>query len=246
MENFDLKKFLVENKLTTNSKLLKEEYEGETVEQAFTKAGIDLSKPITAICSEAPIKLPGLGRMSEPLVTMLGGKFLTILEQERSRRLGLDPYYDRYNEVLYNFSDDIHPGTGELMGEDEDFEEWTKGLTCKLEVYFGDFMFEIWQKDSNLKADPSFFSVNENSGEASLSDLKKHFDDEDIDCSIKDVEIKKTQTKALVIDPDDFGDSPAKVVRVVNRVFNDYPNKDNFTRLKTDPRGYGRLIYIAK
>jgi len=161
MENFNLKKFLVENKLTTNSKLLKEDYEEETVEQAFTKAGIDLSKPITAICSEAPIKLPGLGRMSEPLVTMLGGKFLTILEQERSRRLGLDPYYDRYDEVLYNFSDDIHPGTGELMGEDEDFEEWTKGLTCKLEVYFGDFMFEIWQKDSNLKADLSSFSANE-------------------------------------------------------------------------------------
>jgi hypothetical protein len=88
--------------------------------------------------------------------------------------------------------------------------------------------------------------LKEDSGEVSLSDLKKHFDDEDIDCSIQDVEIKKTQTKALVVDPDNFGDSPAKVVRVVNRVFNDYPNKDNFTRLKTDPRGYGRLIYIVK
>jgi hypothetical protein len=246
MENFDLKKFLVENKLTTNSKLLKEEYEGETVEQAFRKADIDLAKPITAVPSERAIMISGLTIQGDHPISMLGGKFAKILEQERLQRLEEDPDQDEYEEVLYNFSDDINPGTGELMGEDEDFEEYTKGLTCKLEVYFGDFMFEIWQKDSNLKADPSFFSVNENSGEASLSDLKKHFDDEDIDCSIKDVEIKKTQTKALVIDPDDFGDSPAKVVRVVNRVFNDYPNKDNFTRLKTDPRGYGRLIYIAK
>jgi hypothetical protein len=93
---------------------------------------------------------------------MLASKFLTILEQERSRRLEEDPDYEDYDEVLYNFSDDIHPGTGELMGEEEEFEEWTKGLTCKLEVYFGDFMFEIWQKDTNLKADPSTFSVNEN------------------------------------------------------------------------------------
>ena len=246
MENFDLKKFLVENKLTSNSKLLKEDYEEDTVEQAFTKADIDLSKPITAIPSERAIVIPGVGVLGDHPVTMLASKFLAALEQERSRRLEEDPDYEEYDEVLYNFSDDIHPGTGELMGEDEDFEEWTKGLTCKLEVYFGDFMFEIWQKDSNLKADPNVFSANENSGEASLSDLKKHFDDEDIDCLIKDVEIKKTQTKALVVDPDDFGDSPAKVVRVVNRVFNDYPNKDKFTRLKTDPRGYGRLIYIAK
>ena len=88
--------------------------------------------------------------------------------------------------------------------------------------------------------------LNENSGEASLSDLKKHFDDEDIDCSIKDVEIKNTQTKAVVIDTDNFNDSPAKVVRVVNRVFNEYPDKDKFIKLKTDPSGYGSLIYIAR
>ena len=161
MENFDLKKFLVENKLTTNSRILKEDYEGETVEQAFIKAGIDVSKPITAICSETRIKLPGLDTTTVPIITMLGGKFLTILEQERSRRLEADPDYDWYDEVLYNFSDDIHPGTGELMGEDELFEEWTKGLICKLEVYFGDFMFEIWQKNLNLKADLSSFSTNE-------------------------------------------------------------------------------------
>jgi hypothetical protein len=88
--------------------------------------------------------------------------------------------------------------------------------------------------------------LNENSGEASLSALKKHFDDEDIDCFIKDVEIKKTQTKALAIDPDHFSDSPAKVFRVVNRVFNEYPDKDKFTKLKTDPSGYGRIIYIVR
>jgi hypothetical protein len=161
MENFDLKKFLVENKLTANSKLLKEEYEGETVEQAFRKADIDLAKPITAVPSERAIMISGLTIQGDHPIIMLGGKFAKILEQERLQRLEEDPDQDEYEEVLYNFSDDINPGTGELMGEDEDFEEYTKGLTCKLEVYFGDFMFEIWQKDSNLKADPSFFSVNE-------------------------------------------------------------------------------------
>lgn len=161
MENFDLKKFLVENKLTTNSKLLKEEYEEETVEQAFRKADIDLAKPITAIPSERAIVIPGIMILGDHPVTMLGGKFAKALEQERSRRLEEDPDQEEYDEVLYNFSDDIHPGTGELMGEDGDFEEYTKGLTCKLEVYFGDFMFEIWQKDSNVKADLSSFSANE-------------------------------------------------------------------------------------
>lgn len=159
MENFNLKKFLVENKLTTNSKLLKEEYKGETVEQAFRKADIDLAKPITAIPSERAIMIPGLTVLGGHPVVMLGGKFAKTLEQERLQRLEEDPD----QEILYNFSDDIHPGTGELMGEFEAFEEYTKGLTCKLEVYFfGDFMFEIWQKDSNLKADINMFSTNEN------------------------------------------------------------------------------------
>jgi len=161
MENFDLKKFLVENKLTINSKLLKEEYEGETVEQAFRKADIDLAKTITAIPSERTIRISGLTIQGGHPIIMLGGKFAKILEQERLQRLEEDPDQEEYEEVLYNFSDDINPGTGELMGEDEYFEEYTKGLTCKLEVYFGDFMFEIWQKDSNLKADLSTFSANE-------------------------------------------------------------------------------------
>jgi hypothetical protein len=70
MDNkFDLKKFLTENKLTANSKLLNEEiqiqpeqgdnenalpdYEDATypVAQAFAKAGVDMSRPISIMSS---------------------------------------------------------------------------------------------------------------------------------------------------------------------------------------------------
>lgn len=62
MENFNLKKFLVENRLTTNSRLLKEDgfttsSHGLTdtddatypVLEAFKKAGIDMTKPVIVI-----------------------------------------------------------------------------------------------------------------------------------------------------------------------------------------------------
>jgi hypothetical protein len=41
MENFNLKKFLVENKLTTNSRLLKEEQESVGLLQVLTNYGED-------------------------------------------------------------------------------------------------------------------------------------------------------------------------------------------------------------
>ena len=70
MENFNLKKFLVENRLTTNSKVLAEEFAPSSapisgiedatypVEEAFKKAGIDMSKPVIVIHSETgnPVK----------------------------------------------------------------------------------------------------------------------------------------------------------------------------------------------
>jgi hypothetical protein len=235
MENFDLKKFLVENKLTTNSRLLKEvEKENIDLEQAFHDAKINWSEEVVVVYESA-------NAMGEPEI-----------------------FYIRPDDILADLQNSIEESGDAIVSSNTDKsdsigrgEDQTEGLTFKLVVeILDDGLYEIWQDDypTDAKAHPDFFSndirvnpsLNENSGEASLSDLKKHFDDEDIDCSIKDVEIKKTQTKALVVDPDDFGDSPAKVVRVVNRVFNDYPNKDNFTRLKTDPKGYGRLIYIAK
>ena len=61
--NFDLKKFLVENKLTTNSRLLKENFAPSPndslgiqdanypVHKAFIKAGIDMTKPVTVVDS---------------------------------------------------------------------------------------------------------------------------------------------------------------------------------------------------
>ena len=65
MSNFNLKKFLVENKLTSNSKILKENFAPSpndslgaedanySVSQAFKKAGIDMTKPVFVIDSEA-------------------------------------------------------------------------------------------------------------------------------------------------------------------------------------------------
>ena len=64
MENFNLKKFLVENKLTTNSRMLKEEFAPSSspvkgiedatysVQEAFKKAGVDMTRPVTVIHSE--------------------------------------------------------------------------------------------------------------------------------------------------------------------------------------------------
>ena len=61
--NFDLKKFLVENKLTNNSRLLKENFAPSPndslgiqdanypVHKAFIKAGIDMTKPVTVVDS---------------------------------------------------------------------------------------------------------------------------------------------------------------------------------------------------
>jgi len=63
-DNFDLRQFLVENKITTNSRLLKEEFTPSSspikgiedakypVEEAFKKAGVDMTKPVTVIHSE--------------------------------------------------------------------------------------------------------------------------------------------------------------------------------------------------
>ena len=63
--NFNLKKFLVENKLTSNSKTLRENFAPSpndslgaedanySVSQAFKKAGIDMTKPVLVIHSEA-------------------------------------------------------------------------------------------------------------------------------------------------------------------------------------------------
>jgi len=52
--NFDLKKFLVENKLTTNSRMLVErndivDVSKLDVETAFKDAGIDMSKPVLVL-----------------------------------------------------------------------------------------------------------------------------------------------------------------------------------------------------
>jgi hypothetical protein len=49
MENFNLKKFLVENKLTTNSRILNE---NTGIEQAFIQAGINMEAPATVAIND--------------------------------------------------------------------------------------------------------------------------------------------------------------------------------------------------
>ena len=73
--NFDLKKFLTENKLTSNSKLLKEkevhshpdELEDATfpVAEAFKKVGIDMSKDVHVHYQDGGPPGLGAGRLKD-------------------------------------------------------------------------------------------------------------------------------------------------------------------------------------
>ena len=51
MDNFDLKKYLVENKVTTNSRMMNEYFEKETQDlaEAFAQAGIDMNTAVEVV-----------------------------------------------------------------------------------------------------------------------------------------------------------------------------------------------------
>ena len=101
MENFDLKKFLVENKLTTNSKVLKEyiESDPETIAEAFSQAGVDLSAP-TTVESE-------YGHSGETESFATGQEALSYLENKRAEAEAEDPEFNEQGGVTYEYGDSI-------------------------------------------------------------------------------------------------------------------------------------------
>ena len=123
MDNFDLKKYLVENKVTTNSRMMKED-EGQIQDlaQAFIQAGIDMNAPVKVVEAGGG---PG-GSMGEPK-TMDAKAVLRMLEAEKA---SFERDSDEGEEVYYDFeAAEGYPG-------------------AKLAVMFGDqFEHIIYQKD---------------------------------------------------------------------------------------------------
>lgn len=76
MENFNLKKFLVENKLTPNSRILNE---NTTTEQAFTQAGINMEAPATVAIND------DLGTIVDYEEFNTGKEALEYVKQEMQR-----------------------------------------------------------------------------------------------------------------------------------------------------------------
>jgi hypothetical protein len=119
MENFDLKKFLVENKLTANSRVIKEyiESDPETITQAFQEAGVDLSAP-----TEMEIYY---GHDGEEKAFATGQEALSYLEGLRAEAEAEDPNFNTESGIAYDYGEnvaDLYEGDG----------------TPKLLVSFGD------------------------------------------------------------------------------------------------------------
>jgi hypothetical protein len=94
MDNFDLKKYLVENKVTRNSRMMKEAEETQDLAQAFAQAGIDMNAPVKVVEAGGG---PG-GSIGEPK-TMDAKAVLRMLKAEkasfeRDSDEGEDVYYD--------------------------------------------------------------------------------------------------------------------------------------------------------
>lgn len=137
MENFNLKKFLVENKLTTNSKLLKEETQVD-LEQAFIKAGISWSEEVAVVYASQS------GNGATELFYIRPDDLLTDLEAS----------IEENGDVIVASDTDKVDSLG--WGEDQ-----LEGFTYRLEVEIvNDGLYEIWQDDypTNAKAHPDFFS----------------------------------------------------------------------------------------
>ena len=120
MENFNLKKFLTENKLTSNSRLLNEDIEAdkETVAEAFQQAGVDFNQPVYVV--EGWSAGPG-GEQDEPYQVSVR-QLIKTLEKERIE------YND---EVDYNYDSPADWHSPEDYGLSEN-------LTTKLTVLFSD------------------------------------------------------------------------------------------------------------
>lgn len=107
----------------------------ESITEAFAKAGIDLNKPVVYISDY------GNPAGTDDPVTVLGAELLQELEATRRDAEEEDPDFNESDGVTYEYKPT--QGQGELLG---DYVEETKGLTCKLNVYFSDAnLYEIWQ-----------------------------------------------------------------------------------------------------
>jgi len=120
--NFDLRKFLTENKLTTNSKLIKEnevnthpdgttEVEDATypVAEAFKKVGIDMSKDVHVHYSDGGTAGLGGGRLQDKGLQS-PESVLKMLEDHRQREIAeyeeflrSDDGYEREYPVMYDY-----------------------------------------------------------------------------------------------------------------------------------------------
>lgn len=122
--SFDLKQFLVENKLTTNSRTIKENIESdpETITQAFSQAGVDLSAPTEV---EAYY-----GHDREDFQFATGQEALAYLEDLRTQAENEDPNFNTESGVTFDYGEnaaDLYEGYG----------------TPKLVVSFGDIEMYI-------------------------------------------------------------------------------------------------------
>ena len=128
MDNFDLKKYLVENKVTTNSRMMNEYFEKETQDlaEAFTQAGINMNTPVEVVEAGGG---PG-GSMGERK-EMDPKALLQMLEREKA---SFDEDSDEGEEVIYDFeAAEGYPG-------------------AKLAVMFGDqFEYIIYQETAESK-----------------------------------------------------------------------------------------------
>ena len=123
--NFDLKKFLSENKLTSNSKTLKEDKYDEVnshpdgtevedatfpVAEAFKKVGIDMSKDIHVHYQDGGPPGLGAGRLKDKGVQS-AESVLKMLEEHRQKEIEeeeefaqSDDGYEREFPVMYDYS----------------------------------------------------------------------------------------------------------------------------------------------
>ena len=109
INNFDLKKFLTENKLTSNSKLLKEEEinshpDGKELDdatfpvaEAFKIVGVDMSKDVHVHYQDGGPPGLGAGRLKD-LGTQSPEKVIKMLEAKRLEEI--EEYKEADNEYL--------------------------------------------------------------------------------------------------------------------------------------------------
>ena len=105
MDNFDLKKYLVENKVTTNSQMMNEYFEEETQDlgEAFAQAGIDMNTPVEVVeAGGGPGGSMGEAKKMDPKA------LLQMLEKEKA---SFEADSDEGDAVMNDFEANVgYPG----------------------------------------------------------------------------------------------------------------------------------------